>query len=189
MAKSLPRALAGAMIAGPFLLAGAAPASGGFIDEVRGGVSFQSTGPIAENVEDGVAIAGEVLFKSPAFLRIIGAPRPHIGGSAATDANATSFVYAGLAWEVDIARRIYLHGGAGGAVHDGRTTFNPAVDLPRRGEAFLGCSALFRLHGGAGYRLTERLNVNVTFEHLSNAGICSENEGLENVGVRLGYRF
>ena len=28
-----------------------------------------------------------------------------------------------------------------------------------------------------------------TIEHSSNAGLCSENRGLTNAGLRLGYRF
>jgi hypothetical protein len=28
-----------------------------------------------------------------------------------------------------------------------------------------------------------------TVEHMSNAGLCSQNRGLTNVGVRLGYTF
>lgn len=163
--------------------AGAAP-----IDEVRGGVLVQGLGPLASDKEDGVSLNGEFLFSPLRSLSFIGAPRPHLGLSVATGEYATSQIYAGLTWELNVTPVFFLNAGVGVAVHDGETDFNPPDPLV--GERnYLGCRALARLSGGVGYRLTPNLNAALHLDHISNAGLCSENEGLDNMGLRLGYSF
>ncbi|HCX68877.1 MAG TPA: acyloxyacyl hydrolase, partial [Rhodobiaceae bacterium] len=39
------------------------------------------------------------------------------------------------------------------------------------------------------YRITSALSVMASIEHISNAWLCSANDGLTNVGMRIGYRF
>ena len=60
--------------------------------------------------------------------------------------------------------------------------------LPRRVE-LLGCTPLFRESGAVGVRLSANWSVMATLERLTNAGACSENRGLTNVGARVGYTF
>ena len=162
----------------------------GSIEEIKGGISAQSVNFISPNVEGGVALSGEILFKAPDILSAIWSPKPHLGFSLATTEDSTSFIYSGLTWRQSFfSDRAFFDFGVGGAVHDGRVSFNAAVDLPRSNGAFLGCPVLFRLHGGPGIRLSKRWSASLQWEHLSNAGICDENEGLDNIGFRLGYRF
>lgn len=180
------------ILAGLLAFAAVAPAAqaAGFVDEVRVGASIQSAGPIASNLERGAAVAGEVFFASPRLFSVIGKPRPVIGLSVATDEAATSFAHAGLGWRASLpVSRLFLDLGLGVAVHDGRVSFDPAVDLPRDDNAFLGCPVQFRLSGGPGVRVAPRVTAALQWEHLSNAGICDENEGLDNIGVRLGVSF
>ena len=47
--------------------------------------------------ETGADINFEVWFTAPAFLRILGLPRPHLGLSVNT-AGATDYGYVGLTW-------------------------------------------------------------------------------------------
>jgi lipid A 3-O-deacylase len=158
-------------------------------DEVRAGILVQGFGPFeSPDKEDGLGINGEVLFNPLEGLSFIGAPRPHLGFTVATAENATSQIYTGLTWEQHIARRFFLNGGLGVAVHDGETSFDP-FDPDIAEKSFLGCRALFRVSGGGGVMLTERVSASVHLDHISNAGLCSENEGLDNLGARLGYRF
>lgn len=158
------------------------------IDEIRMGLVLQGAGPLAADKEDGVGINGEILFRRVSGLAFIGAPRPHLGFSIATSEFATSQVYAGFSWEQAIAQRFFLGGGLGVAVHDGEVSFDPSDPLINE-RNYLGCRALFRISGNVGYMLTERISASVHVDHISNAGICSENEGLDNAGVRFGYRF
>ena len=48
---------------------------------------------------------------------------------------------------------------------------------------------LFRESASFGYILAERHGISVFLDHVSNANICDKNEGLENFGLRYGYRF
>jgi lipid A 3-O-deacylase len=158
------------------------------IGEVRAGVFAQGLGPFSPNKEDGVALNGEVLFKPIGALRFIGAPRPHVGLSVATGEHATSLGYAGLTWRQGVASRLFVEGGVGVAVHDGETEFAPPDPLINE-RNYLGCRVLFRLSADLGVMLTDRLSASVHADHVSNAGLCAENEGLDNAGFRLGYRF
>jgi lipid A 3-O-deacylase len=164
-----------------------AQAAGG-VSEISAGLSLQSVGPISPNVERGAAVAGEIKF-APLGAGFLGHPRPAIGFSIATDNAATSFAYAGIDWRAPVGRMWFIDFGFGAAIHDGETGFDPVVDFPRQGKAFLGCRALFRLHGGPGVKLAPRIALHAEFEHLSNANLCGENEGLDNIGLRVSIRL
>jgi lipid A 3-O-deacylase len=158
-----------------------------FISEARiGGSAHDPWSP-----EKGSAnITGELLFAKPftpadLFVSYF-IPRPHIGASA-NFGGKTSFGYAGLTWTVDITPQLFVEASFGGAVHNGNTDSNPAF-IPANRNA-LGCSPLFRESGSVGYRITQNWSVMATIEHLSNAGLCSQNRGLTNVGARIGYTF
>jgi hypothetical protein len=158
-----------------------------FVSELRIGVSAQDPW----SPEQGSANAtAEVLFAKPFTTADLFTsyfiPRPHLGGSLNFRGD-TSFAYAGLTWTVDITQRIFVEASFGGAVHNGNTQSNPGL-IPVDRSA-LGCSPLFRESGSLGYRLTQNWSVMATIEHLSNAGACSQNRGLTNVGARLGYSF
>lgn len=161
------------------------PAGPGFVSELRlGGSAHDPSGR-----ESGSAnLAGEVLFAKPFtpadLFTSYFVPRPHVGASL-NFGGQTNFAYAGLTWTVDVTPRVFVEGSLGGAVHDGHT--NPFYVPPDR--VALGCSPLFRESGSVGVRLGSSWSVMATVEHLSNAGTCSDNRGLTNVGARLGYSF
>ncbi|GAB4521072.1 MAG: acyloxyacyl hydrolase [Parvularculaceae bacterium] len=185
--------IAGAAAALCFMAVGGAaaqsPSSGAdrLISEIRGGVFSHDTGVFSSNEEDGIALNGEILFNGPDFLRYIGNPRPHIGGTWAVKDDTTSQAYFGLSWEADFWReRMFFYGSFGGAIHTGET--GPESEIPPNRKA-LGCRVLFRESLGLGVNLTPRVNVAAHLDHISNARLCDQNEGLENAGVRFGYRF
>jgi len=68
-------------------------------------------------------------------------------------------------------------------VHNGKT------ELESNDRKALGCRFLFRGAAGLGWRLTENHNIGLHFDHISNAFLCGENEGMETIGVRYGYQF
>ncbi len=178
-----------ALFLGCAVACGIAP-SGSRASELRGGASIQSVRAFSPNTEAGAAIAGDVILEPFSEWRIIGRPRFQAGLSVATDSAATSFIHSGLIWRIDRpASRFYFDLGAGIAIHNGETSFDPATDGPNSGSAFLGCRALFRLQASPGVWLNKRVSLSLQFEHLSNASICSPNEGLDNIGLRLGTRF
>ena len=160
-----------------------------FVSELRFGLSSQD--PWGNEGQNGSAnLTGEILFAKPFTASDLFTsyfiPRPHIGASINTNGR-TSFAYAGLTWTIDITPNIFVEGSFGGAVHNGDTHSNPALVAPDRQA--LGCSPLFRESGSVGVRLSANWSVLATIEHLSNAGLCTQNRGLTNVGARVGYTF
>lgn len=162
-----------------------------WLSEVRVGLLAQDQGPIVNSVESGVAYNVEVLFNSPDFLDGIGSPRPHFGVSSASDPYATSYAYAGLTWERELANDWFLVGGLGLALHDGeylRKSEQPVEDWRR--SKTLGCRVDFHWGIGAGRRLSEHWNAALHYEHVSSADVCIKGAlGLENVGFRIGRVF
>lgn len=171
------------MMAGPALAEehGAHDASG-IIDELRIGVMDHDTNLFGNNEEDGTDVNLEILFDSPDWLAWAGAPRPQLGGTINFEGN-TSFGYGGLAWDWNFWNPFFVEGSLGIAVHNGETGKVPV------GAKELGCRWNFHESASLGVNITDNHRVMATVEHISNASICSENEGLTNVGVRYGYRF
>jgi lipid A 3-O-deacylase len=160
----------------------------GVVSEIRVGVFAHDEAPIVANVETGIDVNAEVLFTSPRVLRGIGGPRPYLGASFATE--GTSHIHAGLSWEHDFGSRWFVSGAIGLAAHDG-DPLDEAEQTPHEQETekALGCRVVAHLYASAGYRLSRRWNVSAHYEHLSNGTTCVVNEGLENIGIRVGRVF
>lgn len=154
----------------------------GIFSELRGGVLAHDFGPFSHRKEEGVDINAEVLFISPDFMDIIWSPRPTVGGSFNSSGD-TSQAYMGLTWEWDFLEQAFFSFFWGGAVHNGEKNAN----VPDKKD--LGCRVLFRESIDLGWRFTGNHALMVHFDHISNAKICDENEGLESLGLRYGYRF
>ncbi|MCH7936805.1 MAG: acyloxyacyl hydrolase [Proteobacteria bacterium] len=158
--------------------------SGGLLSEIKIGALAQDQGPFSSNKEDGITAHVELRFASPDILKYIGAPTPHIGADINTSGNTNS-VWLGVVWEWEVWKRFFVGWSMGGAYHDGETDKNSAP-LDRKE---LGCNPLFRLGINVGWRFDKHHSIDLLMDHISNAKICDTNEGLENVGVRYGYRF
>ncbi len=160
------------------------------LDELRFGVLAHSCCGMGSSKEGGVAFNGEAVFSSPRFLSVLAKPRPVIGATIATQEGATSQFYSGLEWRADISRW-FVSAGLGVSIHDGETDrYDPVADAARVNDTiFFGCRALFRLAADAGYNLTDRVSASVHWDHISNDGLCSDNEGLDHLGLRVGFSF
>jgi hypothetical protein len=161
-----------------------ASGSGSFFSEVRlGSFAHDATSP-----EKGSAdLNGEILFAKPfsmpgsAWDFLL--PRPSIGATI-NFAGKTSQAYAGLAWTYDITQSLFVEGSFGGSVNNGKTGGIAPV-----GHIAMGCHWSFRESASVGYRFNANWILMGTIEHMSNAGLCSQNRGLTNYGVRIGYSF
>ena len=102
-------------------------------------------------------------------------PRPHLG-TTINFAGDTSEAYLGLTWDIPLGETLFMELSFGGAVHDGKLKD-------------YGCRASFRESASLGINLSENWRLVGTIDHMSNASLCSENGGLTNAGLRLGYRF
>jgi lipid A 3-O-deacylase len=177
-----------------------AKAGGGIVDEIKLGFLSADTGIGGTKVEHGLDINGEVLFTAPQWLvspddpewvKILLAPRPDIGFTANT-AGGTSFGYIGLNWTADFAQNLlndhdglYFSFGFGGAISNSDLSGNDEGSNNKD----MGSRGLFHLYTELGYRVTEHVNLSVFYEHYSNAGLGTTNPGMNNLGMRLGYRF
>ena len=167
----------------------AAVAQTQLVDEFKFGVLAHDVGLFDSPVESGSDINFEMLFTPPEFFRVIGSPRPHLGGSLST-AGKTNDGYFGLTWGITLIQNLFGWGGSvfanaslGGALQDGFTNSAP----PDRKR--LGSTALFRESVELGYQLTPDLSVSGFVDHMSNADLAPHNAGITDAGARLGFKF
>lgn len=152
--------------------------------EFRLGVLASDLEPGGES-DDGAAISGEFLtprrnYEGMSVFDRFLSPRVHVGGVVSLD-DGVNQAYAGLTWDVYLTDRIFLEASFGGAIHDGNTADNDPDSY--------GCALNFRESFGVGMDLTDRISILAKVDHMSNAGLCGENQGLTNAGVQLGYKW
>lgn len=158
-------------------------AASGFLSEIRIGALNHDANIITVREEDSDIDGNlEFLFTSPRFLHSVWSPRPHLGVSANFGGD-TSQGYFGLTWDLDLSNSIFAEVSLGASVHSGE------LDTGDPNRKNLGCRWLFRESISLGYRITEHHNLSVMFDHVSNAELCDRNDGLDSLGLRLGYRF
>ena len=115
-------------------------------------------------------------------LGVIGAPSPYVFGSVHSGGD-THFVAAGISWR--IGGRLFVRPGLGVAVHS-RGSDGVADGF----RTDLGSRVLFEPELGIGYQVSERVAIEATWVHISNAQLLSrQNPGMDSVGVRLSYRL
>lgn len=168
------------------------------IEAVRIGVydhDVNLTGNGAGGKEDGINLAGEVVFASPDFLWWAGSPRPFLNLSINTSGE-TNFGGAGLAWSADVGQLLFAEFDFGLVYHDGISTLPTDPGDPIRihqdaTRVILGSDVLFRSVFGLGMHVNEQWDVALIFEHLSHGQILAQgrNEGLDNIGFRISRKF
>lgn len=165
---------------------------GGWLSEVRLGLlnhDVDLPSVIDHKLEQGLDITGEILFERPSFFKYILNPRPHFGVSVNT-AGSTNYLYTGFTWGGDMESGLILEGFFGFAAHDGYTDVS-TLDFNYDKKKLLGSRILFHLGLEAGFRITDNTALTLRWAHLSNGNILTDgpNRGLDNVGLRIGYRF
>jgi len=190
-------------VLGAILLAGAAvPAAAqslyapepfaGIVDELRFGISAHKVDHTAlpfrpqhwdlSHVED---LSFDVLFTSPDLdaFRWIGAPRPELGVTLNLGGR-DSLGHLGLTWQLPVFETpFYLEATLGAAIHNGYLGGAPAD------RQNFGCRVNFYERWGVGANIGDTMTATLTYEHTSNNGWCDSNDGLSNVGLRLGMKF
>jgi lipid A 3-O-deacylase len=157
-------------------------AADGWVAEGRLGVLAHDIGLFDHHTESGIDVNAEVLFASPGWLSFIGSPHPNLGATI-NSAGGTSYGYFGLAWTPTLWGPIFAGLGLGGAVHDGELNTSDV----RRKE--LGSRILFHEELELGYRVADPSSLSVFLDHISNADLARHNQGLTNLGMRLGMTF
>ncbi len=138
-----------------------------------------------DQIED---INVEVLMRLPDVdaVRWIGSPKLSLGATINLDGQE-SLAHLGLTWQVPVFDTpVFVEATAGGAIHDGILTG------PFTGSGALrpqGCRVQFYTGVGLGMNITDTMYALLSYEHMSNADLCSTNNGLSNMGLRIGFRF
>jgi lipid A 3-O-deacylase len=151
--------------------------------EIRGGVLTETWG------REAGATGINLELVSPRFIHTARIPqwlipRLQLGGLGDVTGR-TSYGYAGALWTANWTRRLFIEAQLGATVHNGMLERTP-------GRAGLGCRVLWHTGGNLGYRFTRRWSVMITYDHSStNEWItgCKPNDGLNPIGLRLGYSF
>jgi len=123
----------------------------------------------------------EVLFH-PVGSVFGGELRPAVGATLNPNGD-TSKAYIDMRWQTGIGSMGYIAFGIGAAFHNGDLT---PVSPTRKA---LGSHILFHPSLELGLNLDAHNNVSVFFDHMSNANTQADNEGMDTLGVRYGYRF
>ncbi len=176
--------LLGSLFVGlPLAVAGEETQNLGFIHEIKGGVLAHDVDNLWSHFsrENGVDLNVEAIF-TPSFGIFGGAVRPALGASLNTRGD-TSKIYLDARWEYQAENRLFFVVGVGGALHNGETR------LVSEDKKALGSSLLFHIPLEFGYRFDAHHGLSIYFDHVSNAYTQDENEGLDTLGVRYGYRF
>ena len=165
----------------------------------------------AKGKEKGQAIALEYRFDSPDIFEAIWSPKPYVYATGNLNGN-TSHAGAGLAWQKGFSEAWYGEFAFGLSGHNGEERVpNPAdtvTDRPdlsgtalqdeiarrraRKDDTIeFGSTLLFRIQLALGYQLSDEWATELVYEHLSNGRIIGgpENEGVDNIGLRLAYKY
>lgn len=151
--------------------------------QLKFGVLTHDTGNLWSgfNRENGIDLNIEVVL-APSLPILGGTLRPALGGSINTTGD-TSKGYIDLLWQYNFNTGIFFASGVGAAIHNGKTR---ATTTERKA---LGSRVLFHIPIELGYYISPQTTISVYFDHVSNAYIASENEGMDTLGVRFGYVF
>ena len=149
--------------------------------------------------EHGVDINPEVIFGSPitddmiagapAWLHWALQPRPTIGAAINTAGDTDQF-YVGATWSWMLMSNIINPGDGivfgyffGPGFNDGE------IQSTSDNRKSLGSHILFREALDLGYQINPTWEISVYLDHISNGGLAKANQSINDLGLRLGYRF
>lgn len=175
-----------------------APAAHAGVNEVHVGVIQHNVCISAcknADKEDGPNVELQVSFDSPEFLSWAASPQPYVLASINT-AGDTSFGGFGFEWRWNFADNWAIEPGLGYVVHDGEVDNPYASGTPESADfaaehVLLGSEDLFRISLGLTHDFEGPWEAQVMVEHYSHGQIIGtgRNQGVDEVGVRLGYQF
>lgn len=149
---------------------------------VYGGAGASNAGLFTAGSVNGWLVNGEVRAPALDAPWWLFSPRPTLGVDIATKNDQISDAYAGFTFTFLKYGDLAFEGQLGGALHDAKLKNDPS-------GRDLGCHALFHLGLDLDWRVTQNWSAQLYASHISNADLCSENNGYESAGLRVGYHF
>ena len=155
------------------------------ISEVRTGLLVHDVSGFwsGSHEESGVDFNFELYFRAFDRKLLDGIVRPSIGASINNQGD-TSHYYTDLIWEKRLDNGLFFGIGLGVAWHDGEKEVPFDQDRKQLGSRFQ-----FHVPIDVGFTIQGRHRLALSFQHLSNAGLYDENEGLDTLGLRYSILF
>jgi lipid A 3-O-deacylase len=137
----------------------------------------------------GPPIDDDMVADVPPWLHWLTQPRPTIGAAFNTD-GLTDQYYLGGTWSWFLVRDLinpddgivfsffFGPGFNDGQLHNGNAQ-----------RKALGSHVLFREATELGYQINATWQISGYLDHISNGGFAKENQSVNDLGIRLGYRF
>ena len=160
------------------------------LSEIKQGLLAHDRGWFGVNREGfGPDYNFELMFNSSGFLSRIGSPKPVIGLTQ-TSTGGSSLYYGGLTWDFKLSKKWFFNATTGIAYTNGLTKL-PKGQVPTGDKKIQFGSEI--LHRGAleiGWNFYGKDTISLMFSHASHRSILSDkNHGMDNFGIRYGYRF
>ncbi|HXO01938.1 MAG TPA: acyloxyacyl hydrolase [Stellaceae bacterium] len=134
-------------------------------------------------------ITNDMIANAPWWLYWTLQPRPTIGAAINTAGDTDQF-YVGATWSWFLTQNIINPGDGivlgyffGPGFNDGE------IQSHTSDRKALGSHVLFREALDLGYQINPTWEISVYLDHISNGGLAKENQSINDVGLRLGYRF
>lgn len=161
----------------------------GPVYEVRLGLFEHDSDFFGDGHEEGLDVNLEVLFRSEVLPFALpqgwpGRLRPMIGVTTQADGETTDQIYGGLTWDFPAAPGHSLRLGFGISAHDGRLDRDGDDDRLALGQRMLWLASF-----EYAVQLMGPHSVSLYYQHSSNGPLPGPNDGIDNIGVRFGYRW
>ena len=156
----------------------------GRIKEIRIGLAAHDVDGLwsGESKEKGPDVCAEVVFNRTLFNMLHTQAEPNLGVTINTRGD-TSKVFGGFRLEWQPLSMFMVATGLGLALHNGER------DTDQPDQKSLGSQVLFRVPIEFGWAVNPHYRVVLAFDHISNAYLFSPNDGMDTLGLMVGYRF
>jgi hypothetical protein len=166
--------------------------------EIKLGILDHDT-HLLEGKEHGIDINPELTGPSPVtdswtatvpwYLQWMVQPKPTLGGEFNT-LGYTNQYYVGATWSWMLTRNVLRPDDGITLSYFFGPAFNDGQIVAKQGNRkSLGSFVLFREAFDLGYQINPRWNISLFVDHTSNGGLAKQNESINDLGIRLGFRF
>jgi len=160
------------------------------IYEVKQGILAHDRGWFGKNREGfGPDYNFELMFKSPNILKKIWSPKPIIGLTQ-TSTGGSSLYYGGITWDANITKNWFVTGTTGIAYTNGLKKLPQGQVATGDKKIQFGSKWLHRGAIELGWNFYGNDTISLLFSHVSHGSMLSDkNHGMDEFGIRYGYRF
>ena len=160
------------------------------IYEVKQGILAHDRGWFGKNREGfGPDYNFELMFKSPNILKKIWSPKPIIGLTQ-TSTGGSSLYYGGITWDANITKNWFISGTTGIAYTNGLKKLPQGQVATGDKKIQFGSQWLHRGAIELGWNFYGNDTISLLFSHVSHGSMLSDkNHGMDEFGIRYGYRF